>query len=171
MSDQHKLDPWDQDEVEIVDLGAPDRGLSRYLFALGEKWHTAGPLLARLVTLMVTFGLLIVVLQLASSGVITRTPDAPHIVPRYSLPSTIYIMFCVTTIDTSSSPGQGAITWDQFSPTPSTQKCSSFSRPGSQCPIPQQLLSTPPPTGQGWINTCSVGTPLPVSAGGNGKNR
>jgi hypothetical protein len=166
MSDLHEQDTWDQDEVEIVDLGAPDRGLSRYLFTLGEKWHAAAPLRARLITLAVALGLLIAVLQPGSSDVNTRTPGAPHTMPTHSLPSTIYIIDCVTTSSIASAPGQ-AITWQQLASTPSAQECGSSSHPGSQCPLPQQLLSTPSSRGVNIV--CSIDTPLPVPSGTNGK--
>lgn len=172
MSDQHEQDTWDQDGVEIVDLGAPDRGLSRYIFTLGVQWRAAAHLRARLITLVVALCLLIAVLQSGSSGVNTRTPGtpgAPHTAPIYSYPSTIYIIVCDTKINISSSPGQ-AITWQQLESTPSAQGCSFSSPPGSPCPMPQQLLSTPS-TGQGAVIVCSAGTPLPVPAGKNGKNR
>ncbi|HEY6542596.1 MAG TPA: hypothetical protein VIZ18_16755 [Ktedonobacteraceae bacterium] len=168
MSDPHEQDTWDQDEVEIVDLGAPDRGLSRYFFNLGENLQATAPLRAKLVSMVVALCLLIAVLQPASSGMNTRTPGAPHTMPTYSLPSTIYIIDCVTISNTSSSPAQ-ANTWQQLVSRPSAQGCSSSSRPGSQCyPLPQLLLT---PSSQGVVIGCSVGTPLPVSAGKNGKNR
>ena len=168
MSDQHEQDTWDQDEVEIVDLGAPERGLSRYFFTLGENWRAAASFRARLVAMVVALGLLIAVLQPASSGVNISTPDAPHTAPTYSLPSTIYIIDCVTTSNISISPGQ-PITWQQLVSNPA-QGCNSSSRPGSQCPISQQLPSTPP-TNQEWTSVCSVGTPLPAPSGNPGKSR
>lgn len=169
MSDQHEQDTGDQDEVEFVDLGAPDRGLSRYLFTLGEKWQAVAPLSARLVALVIALCLLIATLQPGSSGPNAGTPAAPHIVPSYSHSSTIYIIDCVMIISTSSSPGQ-AITSQQWASTPSAQECSFSVQPGSQCPTPQQLLPTLSPN-QNVSILCSVGTPLPVSAGKNGKNR
>ena len=169
MRDQHEQDAWDQDEVEIEDLGAPDRGLSRYFFTLGEKWHTAGPLRARFVTLLVALCLLIAVLQSGSSGVNNQASGAPRVIPRPPLHSTIDIIECAITIDISSSSGQ-PFTWQKLVSTPSAQECSFSISPGSQCPMPQQLLPTPT-TGQGWIIACSNGTPSPVSAGKNGKDR
>jgi len=169
MHDQHEQDTWDQDEVEIVDLGAPDRGLSRYFFALGKQWQAAASLRAKLVALLIALCLLIAVLQPGSSGVNSRIPGTPHPVPTYTLPSTIYIIDCVTTSNIISSSGQ-TTTWQQLVSTPSAQGCSFSSLPDSQCPIPQQLLSTPP-TGQGLVILCSNGTPSSVSPGKNGKNR
>ena len=169
MHDQQERDTMDQDKVEIIDLGAPDRGLSRYFFTLGEKWRTIASLSARLVMSVVTLCLLIAVLLPGSSGMNTRTPGAPHAVPTYPLPSTIYLIDCGTTINISSTPGQVFI-WEQVISTPAAQECDNSSRPGSQCPMPQQLLPTPS-TSQEVDISCSVGTPLPVSAGKNGKNR
>ncbi len=171
MRDQHKPDTWNQDDVEIEDLGAPDRGFSRYLFALGEQWHTAGPLRARFFTLLIALCLLLAVLQSGASRVNIQTPGAPQIAPRPSLHSTIYIFECATTIMFTNSHDQ-ATTWQQVVSTPSAQWCSFSSLPDGQCPsrILQQLPYDPS-TGQGQAFVCSVGTPLPASAGKNGKNR
>ena len=168
MSDQHKQDTLDQDEVEIVDLGAPDTGLSKYFFILGKKWQAAAPFRARLITPVVALCLLIAVLQPGSSAMNNRTSGAPHTMPIYSYPSTIYIIVCDTKINISNSPGQ-AITWQQLESTPSVQGCSFPGPPDSPCPTSQQLRSTPP-TSQRAVLVCSSRTPLPVPRGKNGKN-
>lgn len=171
MSDQYEQDTWDQDEVEIVDLGAPDRGFSKYVFALGANWHAAAPFRTRLVTLLAALCLLVAVLQPGASVVSSQPSGASHIAPRPSLHSTIYIIDCATTIMFTNSPDQ-ATTWQQAVSTPSAQWCSFSSLPDGQCPshILQQLPYDPS-TGQGQAFVCSVGTPLPVSGGKNGRNR
>ncbi len=169
MSNQQEQDTWEQEDVEIVDLGAPDRGLSRYIFTLGEKWQVVAPLRIRLFALLIAFCLLLAVLQPGSSGINTSTPTSPHAVPGYSLPSTIYLVDCGITINTNSLPANNFV-WEQVMSTPSTQECSFFSQPANQCPLLQQLLSTPS-TSQIVNILCSVGVPSPVPAGKNGKNR
>ena len=166
MSDQHEQGPWGQDEVEIIDLDVPDKGLSRYVFTLGERWHAAASLRARLVALVIAFGLLIAVLQPGSSGVNTRTPGSLRTVPRSSFHFTIYILDCVAPISISGPPGQ-AITWHRFVSTPTAQEWSFSIRPGSQCLLPQQLIPTP--SSQEVVIGCSVRTPLPVRSGKDGK--
>src|SRR5690242_21698522 len=99
MSDQHEQDTWDQDEVEIADLGAPDRGLSRYLFALGEHWRAAAPFRARLITLLVALCLLIAILQAGSSSANNQSSGAPRAAPENPLPSTIYLIDSGTTVN------------------------------------------------------------------------
>jgi hypothetical protein len=169
MSDRHEQDTWDQDEVEIVDLGAPDRGLSRHVFTLGAKWRAVAPFRSSLVAPLVALALLIAILQPGSSGVNTRTSGAPHSVPGDTLPSTIYLIDCGITINVNDLPPH-VYTWEQVMSTPSTEECSFFSHPGSKCPTPQQLSSTPPANQRVGI-VCSTGTPLPVPSGTAGKNR
>jgi hypothetical protein len=115
MSDFHEQDTGDQDEVEIVDLGAPDKGLSRYFFTLGEKWHAAASLRVKLVVLVVALSLLIAVLQPGSSFVNNQTPDARLLIPTYALP---YKIDCTTAISITTSQ---EITWHLFSSTSSNQ--------------------------------------------------
>lgn len=169
MSDQHNQNTWDQDEVKIEDLGTPDRGIGRYLFSLGEKWQTAGPLRAKLFTLLIALCLLLAVLQSGASGVHTQTSGAPHTAPGNSSPSTIYLIDCGTTINVNDLPGQTYV-WEQVVSTPPAQECDFLSHPGNTCLTPQQLMSTPS------INkpvewSCSEGRPSPGAAGKNGKNR
>ncbi len=83
MRDQHEPDTWNQDDVEIEDLGAPDRGFSRYLFALGEQWHTAGPLRARFFTLLIALCLLLAVLQSGEHSNSRRSTDRSPAFPSF----------------------------------------------------------------------------------------
>jgi hypothetical protein len=170
MRDQHEEDPRDQDEIEIEDLGAPTRGINRYVFNLGEKWRTVAPLRARIVTSLLALALLIAVLLPGASGANTRTSGAPHAAPANSSPSTIYLIDCGMTVNVNSLPSQVYV-WEQVVSTPAAQECNFFRHPASKCPTPQQLLSTPPPIGQGVVWTCNAGTPFPGPAGKNGRNR
>lgn len=168
MSDEHEQDTWEQDEVEIVDLGAPDRGLSRYIFRLGEKWQAVAPFRGRFVALVIALCLLMTALQSGSTGANNQVPGAPHAVPTRTHSSTIYIIDCISTISVSSYPDQ-ASNLQQWTSTPTTQKCSFSVQPDSLCTMQQQL--TPPPSSQGAAWVCNVGTPSPVPAGKNGKSR
>src|SRR5450759_3489361 len=118
MSDFHEQDTGDQDEVEIVDLGAPDQGLSRYVFTLGEKWHAAASLRVKLVVLVVALSLLTAVLQPGSSFVNNQIPGAHLPTPMYALPYKIDTIDCATAIISTTSQ---EITWHQFSSTSSSQ--------------------------------------------------
>jgi hypothetical protein len=164
MSDFHEQDSWEQDEVEIVDLGTPERGLSRYFFTLGEKWHAAASLHVKLVALVVALSLLIAVLQTGSSFVNNQAPNAPLTVPAYSTPDIINNIHCVTSNDIT--PGQ-AITLHQFLSTSSTQACIFLSSPGSPCSS-WQFRSTS--SAQGVVIDCSAGTPLPIPSDNKGQH-
>ena len=163
MSDIHEQDTWDQDEVEIVDLGTPEGGLSRYFFTLGEKWHAAASLRVKLVALVVALSLLIAVLQTGSSFVNNQTPNAPLTVPAYSTPDPIYNIHCVTANDIT--PGK-AIILHQFLSTASAQGCFS-SGSGSKCSS-WQFQSTS--STQGLIYVCGAGTPLPIPLDNKGQH-
>src|ERR1700694_3161379 len=89
MNNWHEQDTWDQNEVEIVDLGAPDKGFSRYFFTLGEKWRAAAYLRVKLVVLVFVLSLFVAVLQSSSSFVNNQTPSAHFPVHTYSHPHTI----------------------------------------------------------------------------------
>lgn len=125
MHDQHERDTCRQGEVEIEDLGAPDRGLIRYLFNLGEKWYGVAPLRARLVTSLLALALLIAVLLPGASAANTPTSGAPHAAPGDSSPSTIYLIDCGTTVNVNSLPSQVYV-WEQVVSTPAAQECNFF---------------------------------------------
>ena len=127
MNGFHEQDTWDQDEVEIVDLGAPDKGFSRYLFTLGEKWHVAAYLRVKLVALVFVLSLFVAVLQSGSSFVNNQAPSAHPPVPTNSLPHKIE---CAATIIINSDQ---KITWQlSTSSSPVYYVCSS----GTPLPIP-----------------------------------
>lgn len=164
MSDFHEQDIWDQDEVEIVDLGIPERGFSRYFFTLGEKWHATASLHVKLAAPLVALCLLIAVLQAGSSFVNNQTPTAPLTVPIYSTPDSIYNIHCVTASDIT--PGQ-AIILHQFLSTSSTQMCIFSSGSGSHCSSWQFQSAS---STQGVIYVCGAGTPLPIPSDNKGQH-
>jgi hypothetical protein len=130
MNDFHEQDAWDQNEVEIVDLGAPDKGFSRYFFTLGEKWHAAAYLRVKLVVLVFVLSLFVAVLQSSSSFVNNQTPSAHLPVSTYSLPHKIE---CAVAIIITN--GQ-EITWQQFLSTSSSQGVVYVCSSGTPLPIP-----------------------------------
>lgn len=142
MSDLHERETWDQNEVEIVNLGAPDKGFSRYFFTLGEKWCAAAYLRVKLVVLAFMLSLFVTVLQSSSSFVNNQAPGAHLPAPTYSLPHTIECAAMIIIISGENTPGQ-EITWHT--------SLSTSSGPA--------------------VYVCSSGTPLPIPSGNNGKNR
>jgi hypothetical protein len=68
----HDPDGWEDQEVHIEDLGAPEKGLDRFLFSLGDKWHAASrfwrPSTVRMVPLGVLAFLLLSKFCSAESG-------------------------------------------------------------------------------------------------------
>lgn len=76
MSDFREQDALDENEVEIVDLGAPDKGISRYLFVLREKWFATTSPRIKLVMTVFVLGLLVAILQTGSSSL--NAPPSVH---------------------------------------------------------------------------------------------
>lgn len=74
----HDPDGWEDQEVHIEDLGAPEKGLDRFLFFLGDKWHAASRFWRPSTVRMVPLGVLAFLL-LSSSALLS-----PAVPPSFS---------------------------------------------------------------------------------------
>src|SRR5207245_4257575 len=73
MNNFDEQDFWDDEVVEITDLGAPDRGFRRHLFLCGEKWLVATYFRVKFALFTCLISLLFAALQPSSSFVNDQT--------------------------------------------------------------------------------------------------
>ncbi len=66
----HDPNDWEDQEVHIEDLGAPETGLDRFLFSLGDKWHVVSRFWRPSTLRMVPLGVLVFLL-LSSSALLS----------------------------------------------------------------------------------------------------
>lgn len=109
MDDFKKQESWDEEEVQIEDLGAPRKGLAGLLFSFGEKWYAATRLRSMPVTLIRIAFLLLLLLLPGSAFLRTVTP--------ISRPASLSSQQHITCIDIAISP-TAVTTWlRQVAPT------------------------------------------------------
>jgi hypothetical protein len=90
IDDFKEADSWDENEVRIEDLGAPDQGFSSFLFSLGKKLQGAVRVRTTLVTLVLTVCL--PALLLPGSTLMRSVTHIPHSVSSTSQRGCIYIL-------------------------------------------------------------------------------
>jgi hypothetical protein len=79
--------PWDENEVQIEDLGAPDKGIGVFLFSCGRKLHTVSVRFRLMLAVLIITACLLALLLLPGSMLLS--PVAPAHPP--STPSPQYI--------------------------------------------------------------------------------
>lgn len=109
MDDFKEQEAWDEEEVQIEDLGAPRKGLAGLLFSCGEKWYAATRLRSMPVTLIRIIFLLLLLLVPGSAFLRTFAP--------VSRPASLSSQQHITCIDITISP-TAVTTWlRQVAPT------------------------------------------------------
>lgn len=114
MANFKEQEPWNENAVQIEDLGAPEKGFDFLLFSLGKKWHAAVRLRTTPAALIYTMCLVALLFlpgsTLLSPGPVARTPRSAA-----STPQQIYVECVALNINATT------IVWQRSSsvPTPS----------------------------------------------------
>jgi hypothetical protein len=90
MDDFEEEEAWDEEEVQIEDLGAPRRGLNAFLFSCGEKWSAAARSRRTPVALACVLSLLLLLL-LPGSTLLRPATSVSHSIPSTSRQTIICI--------------------------------------------------------------------------------
>jgi len=76
VDDSQEPEYWDDNEIEIEDLGAPDKGLDLFIFSLGKKMRATPRFRAMPVALALTMSLLAILVMPGSSLMRPAVPAA-----------------------------------------------------------------------------------------------